>query len=1100
MTASSAALASAILQSGREQEQEHQHEYDQTLALLTSSLTLPSSDVLAAHLQHAHSQAQHALQLQTHSRAALLDHLQSSSALDQQLSAKLSSLPEQIDATEEAILALSSSDTQNQIHSTLEHNLKALTQLQHARDYFALLAAAEDLRIEALALQQQQQQDDIRPQLKRLASLHSLCTQSEAVLSRASPQALLFIKAQRDYTFQQIRRKAISALRDALSNAGWSPSATTTLQEQQQSPARLDSHRSIQIAWKNLCHFQRITAKLDLSPKPTIPYLRPESDEYASSTSSASLPRPGSDSYVPILPITVLLDVLLLLRFRYQFDSSRPSNRLDKPEWYLNYILGLLRTYTTNPSEDLFQPMRGSIARLCALAGWGYAQGVVPTASDNSKTQQQNKLLLDTGAELLHGLLVPLRSKLNSSIPLLLSQPPLLAHTITQYILFDQSLQSTYPPAALHTQSRGVALSLADTVLNHTEWFAAWLEGERAHAEERLDEILNAPDAWVIGSADGVEDEDDVVLSGPGSGRDGDESSAGGGGVGPVQKFPVQPLAESSAQPAAAASSSNNKAASSSSGKTVRSAQQIVELLESIQERAAPLPMLAHRLAFLARIQLPLLRAYADRLTRSLDAFESLSGAFARAMPGGGLDIVGGHVVGSAVKGAAAGVVSAAAAAGGTAVSHTTGIGGGAGSNELDMVRGLRGLGRLLKAHLGASHIVDTLTAWNENTPYFLALSAELRSTEEGKKLAVDLRMSEVVAEEEALDKASLVGLLRRSLRRQQQVAKESAGSAGSRNRSASRARSDDKRSHGLGARSETSEGAENDGEREAGVWDDILAKYQTLLRRASVAMERLVVHEIVDALKPYSYRRWDDGRSETAAVAPSAADADDDDEEEDDPWGQDEPHAKKHVSATAPVAPIEPTPTPTLLPALTLLSTHLGHLLPALPSKHALPLYRSIAVSLSTSVVDRVVMSGGAYRYTLQGGQRFAADVENGWFGVLSELLLNFGQRRGGGGGSATNAAAAGLEAMGRRPRAVWRELEGVARLLTLPSETSPANSASPSEGLGNWTLEKATYTLFEGAEGEGGWELLRKELRLDGVTWNRARETIRRRVECTR
>ncbi|KAE8232754.1 hypothetical protein CF326_g2214 [Tilletia indica] len=1045
---------------------------------LSASLTLPPSSTLASLLQEAEQRASLATQHQQQAKEDLLAHLQHTADSDRTLTSTLSALPEQIDECDEAILTLSS-PTALALEKTLHSHIQARTKLQTARDYFNLLASAEDLRIQALATDK----DDVKSALPALSKLSVLYDQAEALLQDERIRGLVFIRAQRDFTFHELRKRAINNLRAACEAAGWSPTAAAAAassvdpsQTNAQTPPvrRLDAHKEVQHAWKDLCRFQRTAERLGLMPRATAPLLQMDSAAASDDdVTTEQAPRPGSPEYVPLLAVTILLDVLLL-RFRYHFDSSRPSNRLDKPEWYLSHILGLVRAYGID--SDLFRPGTGSVARLCALGGWGRAHGVVPTTTTNKNgAVKAPERMLDTGAELLHGLLVPLRAKLIASMPLLLPHPALLAHTISEYIVFDDALRQTYPPSNLDAPdtTRGPALSLADQVLNNSEWFAAWLEGERAHAEERLDEILNAGDAWAIQSVDGVEDEEDGVPA----------AVAVEDGTAPVQRFPTQP---STAKGTETNGQTPGSRTVSSTYKTVRSAQQIVELLESVQDRAAPLPLLTHRLAFFARIQLPLLRAYADRLTRSLDAFESLSKAFARAMPG-----------------AIEGVNLAVAGAGGpnlTAGSGSNAIGissGGGGAGDADMVRGLRGLGRLLKAHLSAAHIVDTLSRWND-TAYFLALSLELRETEEGKKLAVELAVADGEAEEAELDNASLVSLLRKSLRRQgggggggmdvRGRGAEFVAAAGAKIRSRSTSRSRE-------ASVDVGGGRGRVGGVEGGVWDDILVKYRGLLRRATVAMERLVVHEIVDALKPYAYRRWDEGQIE---------DEDDLDGAEDD----EEPSRVVKQTTT----PAEPIPTPSLLPALTLLSTHLGHLLPALPSHYALPIYRSIAGTLSTQIVDRVVMSGGAHRFTYAGGQRFARDIEAGWFGVLSDLTLNFGGRRT---TSNSSTAAARLEAaheaMGRRPRAAWRELEAVGTLLSLsptlpPTKTNEDESATTTTN--KWTLERTTRALFEADEedDERGWSAVRRELKMEGggggagLMHGRAREVVRRRIECAR
>ncbi len=153
---------------------------------------------------------------------------------------------------------------------------------------------------------------------------------------------------------------------------------------------------------------------------------------------------------------------------------------------------------------------------------------------------------------------------------------------------------------------------VSDDILGNTDWFNRWLDGEKQFALSRFEEIMDSPDAWAIGSSDSLADDDEQII----------HSS----------------LNNSSASAQAAEGEAGQR--------TTKSARSLIEILDSVSERYRPLPSLPQRLSFLAIVQLPILRSYAQRLTRSLDAFESLSSAFARAMPG---EIVPGTVAPSSL-------------------------------------------------------------------------------------------------------------------------------------------------------------------------------------------------------------------------------------------------------------------------------------------------------------------------------------------------------------------------------------------------------------------------------------------------------------------
>jgi hypothetical protein len=67
---------------------------------------------------------------------------------------------------------------------------------------------------------------------------------------------------------------------------------------------------------------------------------------------------------------------------------------------------------------------------------------------------------------------------------------------------------------------------------------------------------------------------------------------------------------------------------------TTESARQVRALMEQITDRYSPLPAFEYRVAFWRNVQVPLLTDYHTRVAGSLDAFETLSSAFVRVIPG----------------------------------------------------------------------------------------------------------------------------------------------------------------------------------------------------------------------------------------------------------------------------------------------------------------------------------------------------------------------------------------------------------------------------------------------------------------------------------
>lgn len=299
------------------------------------------------------------------------------------------------------------------------------------------------------------------------------------------------------------------------------------------------------------------------------------------------------------------------LRFRYHFMGSRSTNRADKPEW-------------------AFSSIRDTLVDLTPFLS-GYVQPLTTRC-----LPQLSKV--DIVAEFTMLLFPILLSFLRVRVPALLDHPALLAHTVYQCVLFDESIRdSGFQLSKTSLYESGEWEGLTGAVLREEGWFARWLEGEKRFAEDTLNDIISSSTAWDL-DADADDDMD----------GNGDEGSGG-------------PRTES--------------------------ARRVIALLLQITDRYASLPGLEYRQAFLKGVQLPLLNAYHTRISGSLDAFETLSSAFVRAVPG----------------------------------SLTLGRG------TDEKLKGAAGLERLLKAHASARPVCTSLREWGDE-PLFVDMSAELGS------------------------------------------------------------------------------------------------------------------------------------------------------------------------------------------------------------------------------------------------------------------------------------------------------------------------------------------------------------------------------------
>ncbi|KNZ79633.1 RAD50-interacting protein 1 [Termitomyces sp. J132] len=317
----------------------------------------------------------------------------------------------------------------------------------------------------------------------------------------------------------------------------------------------------------------------------------------------------------------------IALRFKYHFDSTRPTNRLDKPEWYFTHVLNVAHEHRT------------------------FMETVIQRLLDSSDYRN-----IKAWHEFTYLLLPLLSRKLKHTVPALLSRPSLLAHTIYQALTFDAALldegfliQETSAPQQLNPEGKWEGVS--GMIIGNDEWFEAWLRGEQNFAEEQYHEIISTSDAWLIAGAE--QEQDDVP----------------------------EDL------------------------KATHSARRICSLIEQVTDRYSPLPRSMQCISFLLSVQLPLLHSYHGRISASLDAFETLSSAFVRAVPGA-LSVSLGKEEGRV---------------------HVDNRG---------LTSGVDGVQRLCKALLSAKYVERTIRGWAEEL-FFVELWAEINHKDELRNTAL---------------------------------------------------------------------------------------------------------------------------------------------------------------------------------------------------------------------------------------------------------------------------------------------------------------------------------------------------------------------------
>ena len=167
----------------------------------------------------------------------------------------------------------------------------------------------------------------------------------------------------------------------------------------------------------------------------------------------------GPVDKVKLPPVLFPFDVLvqpLEMRFRYHFEGDKPTNRIDRPEYFLSHVTTLLDDYSSFVG-DYMQPVLFKHFRGTDLA--------------------LNPVYIDAMSAFITALLPVLRKKIGSLLPNMANEPQLLSHLVHEVMSFDSTIRDTWG------YDGGYGLSgwngLAWEFLVQGNWFDQWLRVEK---------------------------------------------------------------------------------------------------------------------------------------------------------------------------------------------------------------------------------------------------------------------------------------------------------------------------------------------------------------------------------------------------------------------------------------------------------------------------------------------------------------------------------------------------------------------------------------------------------------------------------------------
>lgn len=180
----------------------------------------------------------------------------------------------------------------------------------------------------------------------------------------------------------------------------------------------------------------------------------------------SSVTRPASEDPPVLLPLEVLVHPLEQ-RFAYHFTGNKPTNRLDKPEYFLTHTEKLIEGYSEFIQNSV-QPLLIKHFR----------------GSDLSLTPAY----IDAICAFINALLPMVQRKILSFASQVTNQPNLLSHLVHELLNFDKLMEENYDytPESPSTPWRGMAFFLLDT----SGYFQRWLDVERDFAHARYGSII----------------------------------------------------------------------------------------------------------------------------------------------------------------------------------------------------------------------------------------------------------------------------------------------------------------------------------------------------------------------------------------------------------------------------------------------------------------------------------------------------------------------------------------------------------------------------------------------------------------------------------
>ncbi|KAJ5293919.1 hypothetical protein PENANT_c009G01294 [Penicillium antarcticum] len=344
--------------------------------------------------------------------------------------------------------AITQSETSDEAVHRLEKSMESLQRLEVSKGYVELLKEAEELSKEALTSLASDPGAALQP-YSRLRTIVGLLKEAQPAAEGAAPHLV-------DYT-----EKLAFALRQQMKEY-FGNNLKKTLEELKWPTRELNITDQLLARWR-----QDVELLIDLQA----PELRSRD---ALATGVALEP--------PVLfPLEVMVHPLDL-RFKYHFSGDKPTNRLDKPEYFLSHIMDLINQYGGFFVTHLQPILDEKAQNVSSSLEWNF---------------------YNASHSFITALIPMLTQKISLFLPQISNYPQLLSHFIHELMNFDNEIRETWnylPDPYADDNWKGMTWE----VLTRQGWYDRWLQVEKDFALARYKDIIDTADSGEI-DYDGME-------------------------------------------------------------------------------------------------------------------------------------------------------------------------------------------------------------------------------------------------------------------------------------------------------------------------------------------------------------------------------------------------------------------------------------------------------------------------------------------------------------------------------------------------------------------------------------------------------------------